>query len=104
MINNNTKRKERKPFNRFYTSLKDIKGSRFREKEAGKSKGSVFEHAWTFQESFEGRGKNTEFHNFTIKTNRIILDIDVDNDDLGLNEKLEQAKEDTLKIIEYLKD
>lgn len=102
--NNNTGRKERKPINRFYTSLKDIKGSRFREKEAGKRKGSVFEHAWTFKEMFEGRGKNTEFHNFTIKTNRIILDIDVDNDDLGLNEKLEQAKEDTLKIIEYLKE
>lgn len=102
MSNNNAERKERKPINRFYTSLKDIKGSRFREKEAGKRKGSVFEHAWTFEEMFEGRGKNTEFHNFTIKTNRIILDIDVDNDDLGLNEKLEQAKEDTLKIIEYL--
>ena len=101
---NNTERKERKPFNRFYTGLKDIKGSRFREKEAGKRKGSVFEHAWTFKEMFTGRGKNTEFHNFTVKTNRIILDIDVDNDDLGLNEKLEQAKEDTLKIIEYLKE
>ena len=104
MSNNNVERKERKPINRFYTSLKDIKGSRFREKEAGKRKGSVFEHAWTFKERFSGRGKNTEFHNFTIKTNRIILDIDVDNDDLGLNEKLEQAKEDTLKIIEYLKE
>jgi len=98
MINNNAERKDRRRFNRYFNSLYDHNGRKFREKN------SVFELAWTYKEPIHNRKSETPFNEYTIKTNRIILDIDVDNDDLGLNEKLEQAKEDTLKIIEYLKE
>ena len=98
MINNNAERKDRRRFNRYFNSLYDHNGGKFREKN------SVFELAWTYKEPIHNRKSETPFNEYTIKTNRIILDIDVDNDDLGLNEKLEQAKEDTLKIIEYLKE